>query len=83
MKTIWKNVVTGWNSIKIFRVLAGVLIVSSGISERFTPLILLGAVFFIFALVTPGVCCGMYSPPGRINKSSDSNEVEYEELGTK
>ncbi|MDP4264597.1 MAG: hypothetical protein Q8941_18860 [Bacteroidota bacterium] len=83
MKAIWMNTISGWNFIKIIRVLTGVFILFSGIDDNNTPVILLGAGFLLFSLTTRGVCCALYSPPRQQNVSADLKDIDYEELGSK
>lgn len=83
MKAIWMNVTGGWNFIKFIRVLAGIFILVSGISENNKVFILIGSAFLLFALITPGVCCTIYNPSRRQETSSDIKDTEYEELGAK
>jgi hypothetical protein len=83
MKTIRMNVISGWNVIKIIRVVAGIFILLSGINENNITFVLPGSVFLLFALITPGVCWAMYNPPTHQNTPVDINDTEYEELGAK
>jgi succinate-acetate transporter protein len=80
---MWTNIITGWNFIKIIRVLAGISILTSGITDNNTAFILIGSFFLLYSLITPGVCCGVYDPPPQQKASTDLKNVEYEELGVK
>lgn len=83
MKSIWTNIITGWNFMKVFRVLAGLLVIYSGIADNNVTFIIIGAGFLIFALLTSGVCCAVYNPatPGR--QKAELNKIDYEELDSK
>ena len=83
MKTIWMNVISGWNFIKIIRVVAGVFILISGIGGNNVTFILLGSVFLLFSLITAGTCCTMHIPAPGQKTSAGITDTEYEELGTK
>ena len=83
MKTIWMNMISGWNVIKIIRVAAGIFILLSGINENNITFVLPGSAFLLFALITPGICCAIYKPPAHKSTPVDINDTEYEELGAK
>jgi hypothetical protein len=83
MKTIWTNIISGWNFIKVMRVLAGIFIMLSGITGNNITFIVLGSGFLLFSLLTPGACCPLYNPPAQQKISSDLKDVEYEEVGVK
>lgn len=71
--------------LKVIRVgLGGLILYSSAGSGHVTGMVL-GGLFTIFALFTDGVCCaaGGCSAPAPKNNSSSTENIEYEELGTK
>lgn len=74
---------SGWTVLKIIRVVLGILILSSSITEHQVPGIVLGALFTLFALFTDGVCCagGNCYAPQRPGKIKETDTIEYEELG--
>ena len=76
---------SGWTSLKFIRVILGVLILFSAISEGHIGGMLLGVLFTGIALFTDGVCCAggaCYTP---VNKSTitKTEEIDYEELDSK
>ncbi|HEY6502438.1 MAG TPA: hypothetical protein VIZ28_00565 [Chitinophagaceae bacterium] len=83
MKTILANITTGWNFIKVIRVLAGIFILVSGIMDSKAIFILFGSGFLLFSLFTPGTCCALYQPPAPPGKSPGLKDIEYEEVGIK
>ena len=77
---------SGWTALKFIRVILGVLILSSSISEGHAGGIVLGTLFTLIALFTDGVCCAggnCYTPVNRNNNQNKTDEIEYEELGAK
>lgn len=74
---------SGWNVLKIIRVLLGVLILSSSIAEGNPGGIVLGSLFTALSLLTDGVCCAGSVCDTHIkqNKRTLSEKIEYEELG--
>lgn len=83
MKSIWTNIITGWNFMKVFRVLAGLLVIYSGIVDNNLTFVIIGSGFLLFALLTSGVCCAVYNPATHHHQKTDLNQVEYEELDSK
>lgn len=74
--------------LKWIRVVLGVLILSSSISEGQVSGIFLGLFFTLFALFTDGVCCGggtCYTPPAGKSETAlkTIENIEYEELDRK
>lgn len=61
-----KRLRSGWTSLKVLRVLLGVLILYSAAAEGITGGILFGSFFTLLALFTDGTCCagGTCSRPG-------------------
>ena len=76
---------SGWTSLKLIRVILGVLILYSSISEGHIGGMLLGVLFTGIALFTDGVCCAAGNCYTPVNKTTQtkSDEIEYEELGAK
>lgn len=76
---------SGWTSLKLIRVILGVLILYSSISEGHIGGMLLGVLFTGIALFTDGVCCAAGNCYIPVNKTTQtkSDEIEYEELGAK
>lgn len=75
---------SGWNALKLLRVVLGSLILSSAILSRDGSGIAIGLLFTLLSLFTDGVCCAggacSTAMPGQKNKNE---EIEYEELDTK
>ncbi len=76
---------SGWTSLKLIRVILGVLILYSSISEGHIGGMLLGVLFTGIALFTDGVCCAAGNCYTPVNKTTQTktDEIEYEELGAK
>jgi hypothetical protein len=83
MKSVWANIITGWNFMKVFRVLAGLLVIYSGIVDNNVTFVIIGTGFLIVALLTSGVCCALYNPATHDRQKTDLNKIEYEELDSK
>jgi hypothetical protein len=83
--TLINRLKSGWTVLKIIRVALGGLILSSSIGSGEITGIILGAAFTIFALFTDGICCaaGSCYTPVKKNNTSITENIEYEELGTK
>lgn len=75
----------GWNTLKLVRVLLGVLVLYSSIAEHNTAGIMLGSLFTVFSLLTDGVCCtaGACSNPIQSKNNATPENIEYEELDNK
>ena len=80
-----KRLKSGWTLLKWIRVgLGGLILLSSAGSGHIAGMVA-GGLFTLFALFTDGVCCaggGCYTPVSR-NISSSTENIDYEELGTK
>lgn len=76
---------SGWTSLKFIRVILGVLILFSAISEGHIGGMLLGVLFTGFALFTDGVCCagGACYTPANKSTITKTEEIDYEELDSK
>ena len=76
---------SGWTSLKLIRVILGVLILYSSISEGHIGGMLLGVLFTGIALFTDGVCCAAGNCYTPVNKTTQTktDEIEYEDLGAK
>lgn len=83
---IWlERLKSGWTTLKFIRVGLGSLILYSSIESGQVSGIIVGSLFTLLALFTDGVCCGgggCYAPT-KNSKSTDSETIDYEELGTK
>lgn len=83
--TLTGRLKSGWNALKVVRVLLGILVLYSSMAENNTTGIILGALFTIFSLFTDGVCCvgGNCQAPVKKDTNSLPENIEYEELGHK
>lgn len=76
---------SGWTTLKFIRVILGILILYSSIADGHTGGIVLGVLFTGIALFTDGICCAGGNCFTPVNKTTQTktDEIEYEELGTK
>jgi hypothetical protein len=76
-----QQVLSGWNLSKIIRVGLGLLILISSIMEKHSFGIIAGGLYTFLSLVSDGSCC--YNAPGAVQKNFKTEDIQYEEVGTK
>ncbi|MBK6937632.1 MAG: hypothetical protein IPH18_12680 [Chitinophagaceae bacterium] len=84
--SVLERLKSGWTALKFVRVILGILVLQSGIAEGQTFGIVLGVFFTAFGLLTDGVCCAggaCYAPPSKKDTTPVTENIEYEELGSK
>jgi len=84
-----RQITTGWTLLKFVRVGLGLLILYSGFESGGAGNILVGSLFTILALVSPGVCCAggtceINRPKQTSSTAKTATEsIDYEEMGPK
>ncbi|MBW7869098.1 MAG: hypothetical protein H3C31_12315 [Brumimicrobium sp.] len=74
------KLVTGWNFMRVFRLLLGIFILIEGIRSQENAVLLFGGLFTLMPLFNIG-CCGPAGCSTPISKDSNLNkEIEYEEI---
>ena len=84
--SVLERLKSGWTALKFVRVILGILVLQSGIAEGQVFGIVLGVFFTTFGLLTDGVCCAgsaCYAPPAKNDTAPVTENIEYEELGSK
>lgn len=79
---MFETLKSNWNLFRVIRVAIGVFILTQGVFAHDTFSIVLGSVFGGMALFNVG-CCGANGCAtdfNQVSKSSDTQEVSYEEV---
>jgi hypothetical protein len=78
-----RGILTGWNAMRVLRLILGVIIVVQGINNGEALYWVLGGMLVLMALANAG-CCGSIgcAVDTRSRKGKEEKEIVYEEVDT-
>ncbi|HEU4574798.1 MAG TPA: hypothetical protein VFS36_07325 [Chitinophagaceae bacterium] len=85
MKSAYRQLVRGWNVLKVLKVVLAGMSIVAGIQGHDIVLAIAGSSFLLFTLFVNGACCYHYSTKPGNDKiaATDWENSNYEELGSK
>jgi hypothetical protein len=75
-----RNYLRGWNFMRVFRLIMGIIIIIQGVDSMQWNVIFLGGLFSLLPILNIGCCSSAGCASSKINKDETNKTLIYEEV---
>ncbi|MBK7640191.1 MAG: hypothetical protein IPJ22_09140 [Bacteroidetes bacterium] len=75
-----RNYLRGWNFMRVFRLIMGIIIIIQGVDSMQWNVIFLGGLFSLLPILNIGCCSSAGCASSKINKDEANKTLIYEEV---